>query len=203
MIHAELLAARVVARILMRWAKDSADVAPSAENAWQRGAADTSRLANDRAIRFSIYCAGPGAAIAGLAAVLASGASAPVQVLAATVGGVAGILVAIAGLTLFHVAVAPVRQRDEARAALAQQNTATAETPRLSFGRAEIPPAPQVLRSELVGGAKLIHWTGRVLRVPVTNAHGAGVACQVYARLRFMPTDRPEPTLWPTDAQAE
>lgn len=60
------------ARGITRWASGSADVPPAEQNAWQRGAADTRRIANDHAVVFSLLCAAPGGAVAVLATILAA-----------------------------------------------------------------------------------------------------------------------------------
>jgi hypothetical protein len=40
-----------------------------------------------------------------------------------------------------------------------------------------------------VGSGSTRRFSGRVIRVPVTNAHGAGEAKNVHARLTFLPED--------------
>jgi hypothetical protein len=57
----------------------------------------------------------------------------------------------------------------------------------LSFGRPEIPKTSQVMRVyDRQGQLWPLGRLGRVIRVPVVNAPGAGEARQVHARLRFM-----------------
>lgn len=75
--------------------------------------------------------------------------------------------------------------------------------PQLSFGRADLPTRSQMI---VVGGpavARSAGW-GRVIRVPVTNAHGAGEAIQVHARLRFLPDRKPGDRMFaPDETQGE
>ncbi len=75
--------------------------------------------------------------------------------------------------------------------------------PELSFGEAVLPKASQAIH--LPGGQPgQPGWTarGRVIRVPVTNAFGAGEARQVHARLRFDRTPGGS-TYLPDPTQAE
>lgn len=62
--------------------------------------------------------------------------------------------------------------------------------PSLSFGRAAIPSQSQKIVVLDSRGAPREIGRGRVIRVPVINAIGGGVAFQVHARLTFMPADQ-------------
>jgi hypothetical protein len=64
--------------------------------------------------------------------------------------------------------------------------------PRLSFGRAVLPPTSQPIHVFLpeTGGQPQLAGTGRVIRVPVINQRGAGEAKRVHARITFLPDDR-------------
>lgn len=86
-------------------------------------------------------------------------------------------------------------------------------TPRLSFGSAVIPPSSSpiaVSAPELPGVVQNIG-SGRIIRVPVINAAGAGGAKHVHAQLTFLPEDReglhspkyPAQGEWPTDVGRE
>lgn len=61
-------------------------------------------------------------------------------------------------------------------------------SPRLAFGRAEI-PQHSVVYDLHMGDSEPFQERGRVIRVPVMNAQGAGEARQVHARLTFLPDD--------------
>lgn len=67
-----------------------------------------------------------------------------------------------------------------------------AGTPQLSFDRAVIPERSEPIHVFLpeMGGQPKSIGPGRVIRVPVVNAHGAGEAKEVHARLTFLPDDR-------------
>ena len=74
------------------------------------------------------------------------------------------------------------------------------QQPKLSFGRAEIPrqsqrlPLPQEV---------LTQRRGRIIRVPVTNAQGAGEARQVHARLTFTTGSDLDDMVVPSPTQGE
>ena len=57
--------------------------------------------------------------------------------------------------------------------------------PQLSFGKAIIPKQSQLITLPTIPGPPVELARGRVIRVPVLNARGAGEAKQVHARLRF------------------
>jgi hypothetical protein len=66
------------------------------------------------------------------------------------------------------------------------------EAPRLTFSRPVIPPESQPIHVFLpeIGGQPRAVGCGRVIRVPVINAHGAGTATRLHARLTFLPDHR-------------
>ncbi|HEX8086557.1 MAG TPA: hypothetical protein VF529_19880 [Solirubrobacteraceae bacterium] len=115
------------------------------------------------------------------------------------VGAAAGFLVGAAVLWAAAIAVFTARARSSqfelARSDLEAARLDVARlqerAPRLSFGRAQIPSHSQAIHLPDDEG-RPIRWprNGRVVRVPVTNAHGAGLARQVHARLNFVPDDR-------------
>jgi hypothetical protein len=70
-------------------------------------------------------------------------------------------------------------------------------TPQLTFGRAVLPRQSQDI---VFGEGRGVRYSGRVIRVPVINAQGAGLAERVHARLRFLPGER---GFGPEQAQAE
>lgn len=78
------------------------------------------------------------------------------------------------------VQAAAKRRRTAPRDAI----SAARQAPQLSFGRPVIPAQSQVIRL-----SQKLEYPGRVIRVPVTNAHGAGTAEKVHALLHFMPDD--------------
>jgi hypothetical protein len=137
-------------------------------------------------------------AVAGLAFVLQgdSGEEAAWNTLLLTVAG----LVVLAALALvYHVIRAPVlllrgkdrdlvaleadkdRELDAARAEIRELKRAKSASPQLSFGRPELPGTWQ----DITLPGTPLRYRGRVIRVPVINALGAGQAKQVHARLRF------------------
>jgi hypothetical protein len=92
-------------------------------------------------------------------------------------------------------------ERDELAHALQKRSAAT---PKLSFGRAEVPRTWQHIRLQ----TSLGHWVdagrGRVIRVPVTNAQGATTAERVHARVRFIAGNRTDHILFaPPPTQGE
>lgn len=64
----------------------------------------------------------------------------------------------------------------------------TESPPSLSFGRAEIPKESTIYRFPFGNGEDLLV-SGRVIRVPVSNAQGAEEAKQVHARIKFLPDE--------------
>lgn len=73
----------------------------------------------------------------------------------------------------------------------AQLEAYGAGAPSLSFGRAVLPTGSQPIGVDNpdLGGITQDTGRGRIIRVPVINARGAGVAKQVHARLTFLPDD--------------
>jgi hypothetical protein len=106
----------------------------------------------------------------------------PALLTAIIVSPVAGVLYAavVTALVLsWSVMATWIAQRDEARAALRADEGA--RKPALIFGVAEIP-----LRAQPIGyGGIVANEHGRIIRVPVSNALGAGEALRVHARIRF------------------
>lgn len=120
-------------------------------------------------------------------------------VLAATLFA-AGVLLAMAegAYRLHEAAVAQKAAGDEQLAAYAEQR------PALSFGKAMLPAHSQRIVVSDRGGELFERSFGRVIRVPVTNAQGAGEAKQVHARLRFEAQGRPlDRQFAPPPAQGE
>ena len=77
-------------------------------------------------------------------------------------------------------------------------------TPQLSFGRPEIPRTSQAIRVYDPQGDLRPLYQGRVIRVPVSNALGAGEARHVHARLRFTnASGQSDPTFVPRPTQGE
>lgn len=60
--------------------------------------------------------------------------------------------------------------------------------PALCFGRAEIPKESTVYRLPFGNGEDFLE-SGRVIRVPVSNAQGAKEAKQVHARIKYLPDE--------------
>ena len=74
----------------------------------------------------------------------------------------------------------------------AERQAGARDVPQLSFGKAMIPTQshPIALVPPEVRGEPRQLGLGRVARVPVVNAQGAGDATHVHAQLRFQPADR-------------
>lgn len=70
--------------------------------------------------------------------------------------------------------------------------------PSLSFGRAEIPKKSTVYRLPFGDGDDILE-SGRVIRVPVSNAHGADEAKHVHARIKYLP-DEPHGSWAPNES---
>jgi hypothetical protein len=70
--------------------------------------------------------------------------------------------------------------------------------PVLSFGRVEIPKASMIYQFSL-GNGEDIGISGRVIRVPISNAHGAEEARKVHARMKFLP-DEPHGSFAPKES---
>jgi len=126
-------------------------------------------------------------------------------------------LVGLAGITLvYQVIRAPARllrekdrdlvalkaakdrELDAARAEIRELQGAKSPPPQLSFGRPELPKTWQDIS---LPGTPL-RYRGRVIRVPVINARGAGEAKEVHARLRFTDASgRFDSTFMPAETQ--
>jgi hypothetical protein len=101
-----------------------------------------------------------------------------------------GLVCAVTAVTLvlgWSVVVTGIAQRDEARAALKVRERADSTTrprgPQLEFGVAEI---PRRTRKVWTSDLRRVAMRGRIIKVPVTNALGAGEALHVNARLHFL-----------------
>jgi hypothetical protein len=69
----------------------------------------------------------------------------------------------------------------------AQLRALEEKPPRLSFGKPVVPRHSQPIPIESTSSVGSPSWRGRVIRVPVINAQGAGEANRVHARLSFLP----------------
>jgi hypothetical protein len=164
-----------------------------------RGWQDSKRMVREHVL-FDVLVA---LAVAGVAYALQgdSGEQAALTAGLVTVVALAGLAVVLLVCQVIAAPVRLLRERDddlaELEAAKARELEALgaevrelerARNPaaRLSFGRPEIPRTSQEIR---VYGPDGKLWPlgrrGRVIRVPVVNAPGAGEAGQVHARLRF------------------
>jgi hypothetical protein len=153
----------------------------------RRGWQDTKRTLRQQ-LRWDLFIA---VAVAGLAYAVQgdSGEKAAWNTLLITVGALAGL----AFLALVcHTIWAPVlllrekdRQLATVQADLRELERAHHPPPQLLFGTPEIPKTSQVIRVYNSEGELRPLYQGRVIRVPVANARGAGEAKQVHARVRF------------------
>jgi hypothetical protein len=132
-----------------------------------------------------------------LALILAFGIGAAIGASGGAItGGLVGLLASFALAALAFVRnlliaawtlhVRALKAREDAEVSLASYEEGA---PQLSFGRAEIPETFQLIRVPREGGGPSVNLSGRIIRVPVTNAQGAGEAARVHARLRFLPDD--------------
>jgi hypothetical protein len=99
----------------------------------------------------------------------------------------AGLLLVVAlSLTLWEGAFRLYGEAAHAREDAEDELAAYADrAPKLSFARAHLPRDSQEIVVTGMDGNPFVHSFGKVIRVPVTNAQGAGTAHQVHARLRF------------------
>jgi hypothetical protein len=153
----------------------------------RRGWEDAKRTAREQ-LRWNLFIA---LAVAGLAYAVQgdSGEQAAWDALLLTVAALAGLAVVALACHVIWAPVRLLREKDReletARAAVQRLERAQRPPAQLSFGRPEIPSTSQVIKVSDRQGQLWPTRPGRVIRVPVINAQGAGEAKQVHARLRF------------------
>jgi hypothetical protein len=126
--------------------------------------------------------------------------------IAAICGLIVGLLLVRLLAWLYFLARARSPQLEAARvhieAADKRLADLTASVPNLSFGQAILPRASQLIELP-TGGDRMMSLIGRVIRVPVTNALGAGDAEKLHARIKFMTGSRNDGQFVPPPCQAE
>jgi len=180
---------------------------PWRRSRWQDARLALADLPSRRAWKFDLLSAVFGTAGSVLAASSVGDSSLFLQVLAGVGGLLAGVLLlGVSALVVFamtapsrHLAAVAQRLGTVERELEAFQEQA----PQLSFGRAEIPRHSQAIHVLDPSGDRMRIANGRVIRVPVTNAQGAGEARDVHARLRFGEGRMSDDMFFPEPTQAQ